>query len=221
MRIQTEAECISWLKIHGFQFVEGDVSKGRDGLVHLPEQGFREVFATPKDSWTLILLSYQLMKWLGETEILLWATCWSLYQEEEMDFSDAFRQLHGEKRQLIDAPGYLGDTTEKADAWAISEIVRFMLTFTWEGFVMRNDKSCILWLADGMIETFAEKQEKNDEIQNILFSLGISDPDKNDVSQLHTAPELSGIQRYDNAGNPLTAEKAHATLRRNPEADAQ
>lgn len=173
MRIQTLSECVDWLEVHKFQFDEPNVSAGRGGFVYLPVEGHRRLFHAPADGWTQTLLSYQLTKWVGAFEALLWITDWSLYEQKEMELFDSYRQLHEEHRRLIDTPGYLLDTSQEADAWVLTENIHLMLSFNWQGFVMRSDKSAIIWLADGMIETFTGSHEQDEYLQKIADACGI------------------------------------------------
>ena len=140
----------------------------------MPLDSIRQVFKTPDIGWGWLLLSHQLANWLGATRILLWVTSWTAYEPAEMAVINNFRKAHGEHRPLIDAPGFLLDTTLAEDAWALLELFHLILIFHWQGFALRDDQEQILWMADETIEAHSYSDKASNDLQTVFEDLGIA-----------------------------------------------
>lgn len=174
MKFLTRDESHYWLESHNYSFEASSRITGNEGFVYWPSDGCLNIFRVPKDSWSQLLIANQLAKWFGSAEILLWITVWTTFDEGELELFEGFREAFGESRRLIDAPGLLLDRGQKADAWASLQILNFMMIFTWEGFVLREDKQCCIWMADEIIETWTLDASHSEDLKNALLDLGVS-----------------------------------------------
>lgn len=171
MRIFNNDQCKSWLDVHGFKYQNID-HPNADGFVYFAE-ALTRTFEIDTDAKTQLLLTYRLAQWLDSSNVLVWITSWATYHENEKEVFENFRQRYGEHRWLMQAPGHLFDTTNKEDVSLLAQTLLFMTGFNWEGFVLQGDRQSNIWMADEVIETNTQSEEKDKEVAAIIDELYI------------------------------------------------
>jgi hypothetical protein len=104
MQFLTKDQCAAWVTKERFRFAAAP--SWRD----LEKVGFHATrFATPADAGARIALARILWSSVSDqSERLLWMTEWGVWpSSEHMPLYASLRQVFGDKRRLIDAPGHL------------------------------------------------------------------------------------------------------------------
>ena len=109
MQCLTDSEIATWLADHNGPSVPCRKSKS-------PSHSLQ--FACPNRPLETAAFIRNFLKPLS-SEILIQVTDWPLYKPSEMLVIEALRNLHGESRNLIDAPGHLIPAGEREIAIAV------------------------------------------------------------------------------------------------------
>lgn len=96
-----------------------------------PATGLFEIrFAVPAESANQARLARALLDWLGPFDaVLLQFTDWPQDRPEEMAIVDALRRGHGDRRRVLEAPGHVFESGEKAE---VTGWLTLLLAFGWD-----------------------------------------------------------------------------------------
>ena len=117
MRVLTKAEIARWSNARNVPLA--------------PATGLFEIrFAVPPESANQARLSRALLDWLGPFDaVLVQLTEWPQDRPEEMAIVDALRRGHGDRRRVLEAPGHVFESGEKAE---VTGWLALLLAFGWD-----------------------------------------------------------------------------------------
>ena len=129
MKCLSNRECLEWLETRD---IDGASAEGWPEVV-----GDYEILcAAPKEARAQALLARDLVAWVGEFEtVLFWLSDWPFCKPDEMAIALGLRHGHGERRQLIEAPGHIFEFKERDElvGW-----VSLMMSFGWDGHLFTS-----------------------------------------------------------------------------------
>jgi hypothetical protein len=166
VQVLSNFECKTWFLSHNIE-VESD-----ERLI-LPSQGYGREFITPPASRIQLVLSHSLAEWFDCSHALFWMSTWPHFEEEELQLFHKWRQRHGNKPRLIDAPGHLFEHSSSVDVWTRAELMLFVIAFNWEGYFLHPQQQSIIWIGDDIIEVITQEKTKDQELEQLLDTLNI------------------------------------------------
>jgi hypothetical protein len=144
----TSNQCSEWLKQRG-------IAEAPYG-VKVPRGTHYLQFAPPKSDECDAFVASILAALGPFSGALLQLTDWIYDPEYEADPTAALRLMHGERRSLIDVPGFLFDPNEMPEAIGLGSLV---LKRGWTGYIYLESKAATLLLWDGDLIDFWSKEK--------------------------------------------------------------
>jgi len=114
----------------------------------------------------MLRLAFCLSDWLEPQETLLQMTDWPIFNDLEMDTFMQWRARHGLHAYIINAPGHL--FSSGADRTARAELIMWLFTLNWEGYIFTASNEAFVWLADEIVEVTATTRRRADELDDLL-----------------------------------------------------
>lgn len=149
MKCLTPKECSDWLR-------ERDIFEAPYSQEAAADD-FCFQFEPPTKPSRLTAFTRRLFGTFGEfSGALVVFTDWALYQPDEMALVDSLRRGHGERRDLIDAPGHLFTSAELAEAIAHCYVA---VMFGWSAYLYLPSGAATIYFWEGDLVDFWSADE--------------------------------------------------------------
>lgn len=173
MRTCTYNECAEWCAAHRYptRHIEG-LLVGPDPDLTEPEFPFVK-FSIPEDAGRRVALVKNLIASIDpNAELFVQIGDWSVWQSgQHMPLFDRFRQVFGESRPLIEAPGHVLAPAEREDA--ISILVVSVL-YLWNCHVLSAHGDQALFVSHDEYGWFAVRDSNSIEsVRKLLEKFGV------------------------------------------------
>lgn len=175
MRVLSLDESAEWLGARGLELRRA-ADWGQDHCLLLPEDYDALRIKTPSEGRAQAGLAYLLSRWFPCEGSLLLLTVVAVFEPHELAELLSLREYYGETRWVDGVPGgatpgHLLSSGRPADQRDLSDFLRTMLAFTFEGYLVADDGKTIIWVADEVVDIRAAAPADLDRARDIVRTL--------------------------------------------------